>query len=93
MKNEMLKSPDTPHNVIIEGRGRISISGVLDVESFDENEIILDTSCGSMFISGEDMRVEKLSIETGDTVVEGHIICIEYNDKKAGKQGFWSKLF
>ena len=93
MKNEMPKNPNIPHNVIIEGREKISISGVLDVESFDENEILLETSCGSMAVVGEDMRVDKLSIETGDIVIEGRIVCIEYNDKKTGRQSLWSKLF
>ena len=93
MKNEMQNNTNIPHNIIVEGREKISISGVLDVESFDENEIVLETSRGDMIISGEDMRVEKLSIEAGDTIIEGHIMCIEYNDKIRKKEGFWSRIF
>lgn len=93
MKNELMSKLDLPHNVIIEGREKISISGVIDVESFDENEILIETSIGNMCIVGEDMRVEKLSIETGDTVIEGRITCIEYNDRKTTREGFWSKIF
>ena len=94
MKNELQTvNTGAPNNVIIEDRKRMSISGVLDVESFDENEISLNTTGGNIFVTGEDMRVERLSIETGDIVIEGYIICIEYSDKHRVKEGFWSRLF
>lgn len=94
MKNELQTvNTGVPNNVIIEDRKRMSISGVLDVESFDENEISLNTTGGNILVTGEDMRVERLSIETGDIVIEGFIICIEYSDKHRGKEGFWSRLF
>ena len=94
MKNELQTvNTGVPNNVIIEDRKRMSISGVLDVESFDENEISLNTTGGNILVTGEDMRVERLSIETGDIVIEGFIICIEYNDKQRRKEGFWSRLF
>ncbi len=93
MRNEMQTNTSLPHNIIIEGRKKLSISGVVDVESFDENEIILETSQGIMLVSGEDMRIEKLSIEAGDAVIEGHIISIEYSEKDRRKESFWSKMF
>mgnify|MGYP003287684556 CR=1 FL=1 len=58
-----------------------------------ENEIILETSQGIMLVSGEDMRIEKLSIEAGDAVIEGHIISIEYSEKDRRKENFWSRMF
>ena len=91
MKQEMIKQ--TVHNVILEGRERISISGVIDVESFDEGEIIMETCKGNLIISGEGLKVEKLSIETGDTVVEGNITGLEYSEKGSNKGSFWSKIF
>lgn len=93
MKNDIANAANIPHNAIIEGREKLSITGVLDVESFDENEIIAETTRGTMIINGEDLRVEKLSIETGDAVIEGLVCCIEYNDRKTRKESFWSKIF
>lgn len=93
MKNDIPSTSNIPHNAIIEGREKLSITGVLDVESFDENEIIAETTRGAMIINGEDLRIEKLSIETGDAVVEGLVCCIEYSDKRGQKGSFWSKIF
>ena len=93
MKSELSKSPNMPHNVIIENKEKISITGVYDVRSFDENEVILVTSGGSMSVCGEDLRVEKLSVESGEIVIEGCILCIEYNEKDIRHESFWSKIF
>lgn len=91
MKNEPYKQ--TVHNVILEGRERVSISGVVDVESFDEQEIVMETCKGNLIITGEGLKVEKLSIETGDTIIEGNITGMEYSDKGSSKGSFWSKIF
>ena len=93
MKNELSKSANIPHNVIIENKEKISITGVYDVRSFDDNEVILDTSGGNMSVCGEDLRVEKLSIESGEIVIEGCIFCIEYSEKDVRRESFWSKIF
>lgn len=93
MKSENIIASEVPHNIILEGRRKISISGVLDVESFDEHEIIIETSKGMLTITGEDMRVDKLNIESKDTVIEGNIVCIEYNDAIREHGSFWSRIF
>lgn len=87
---------DVTQNVILENRKKLSISGVEDVESFDEDNIILYTEIGTLNIKGEDLHINKLSVETGEVVVEGDIISINYTDDEAGKSrggGFLAKLF
>ena len=82
------------HNLIIEGRGRAAISGVTDVESFDENEIIMATSMGVLFLRGTGLRIDRLSLDTGDVTIEGTIIKLEYEDDVREPQGgFFSRLF
>lgn len=84
------------HNVIIENRKKLSISGVEDVESFDEDSIVLYTGLGSMTIRGEDLHINKLSVESGEVVIEGEIDSLAYSDAGEGKNrgsGFFSRLF
>ena len=90
---EVNRNTGIPHNIIMEGRERVSVSGVLDVENFDEKEIVMETSKGCLTISGDGLRVEKLSIEAGDTIIEGNIVCVEYNDQRGRGGSFWSKIF
>jgi sporulation protein YabP len=87
------KAAELPHNVIIEGRRRISVSGVDDVESFDEGEIVMGTSQGVLVLQGKELRIEKLSLDSGDVSVEGVIDRLEYEDDVHTSGGFFSRLF
>jgi len=84
-----------PHNLIIEGRSRIAVSGVTDVESFDEHEIIMATSMGVLFLRGSGLRIDKLSLDTGDVTIEGTVDKFEYEDDAhiAPGGGFFARLF
>ena len=52
------------HSMSMEGRSRLSVSGVEEVESFDEREIVMITGCGSMIIRGEELSISRLSLRT-----------------------------
>ncbi len=85
---------ETTNNVIMENRKKVSISGVEDVESFDEDSIILYTGIGVMNIKGEDLHINKLSIESGEVVIEGEINSITYTDSDGRSGGgFLGRLF
>jgi sporulation protein YabP len=86
-------SPDSPHNIIMNSRSKLSITGVSDVESFDENEIVLSTSQGTMFIRGSNLHIGKLSLDSGDMTVDGTFDCIEYEDDGKSQGGFFSRMF
>ena len=90
---ERQKTVELHHNVIMEGRRRISVSGVDDVESFDENEIVMGTSQGLLVLQGKELRIEKLSLDTGDVMVEGVIDKLEYVEDVRVTGGFFSRLF
>ena len=68
-------------NIILENREKITISGVLDVLSFDDQIIILETELGLLSIKGDSLKINKLSIDTGDVIVEGDIINLGYSEK------------
>ena len=82
-----------PHHVVLEERKSLTVSGVEDVERFDENTIVLSTSKGVMVVTGEDLHIEKLSLDGGDLKVEGDIDSVSYEDDGAGSRGgFLSRL-
>ena len=91
--DDRYKVAELPHNVILEGRRRLSISGVSDVESFDEHEIVMGTAQGILVLQGQELRIEKLSLDSGDVVVEGLINKLEYEDQSLPTQGFFARLF
>ncbi len=83
------------HSVTIDNREKISISGVEDVESFDEETIIVYTSMGTLTLKGGDFRISKLNVDSGELIVEGEMDSIAYSDEHArDKSGsFFGKLF
>ena len=72
-------------NLILENRGKLSVSGVLDVLSFDDQVIIIETELGLLTIKGENLRINKLSIDTSEVIVEGEISFLAYSDKEQEK--------
>ena len=71
---------DVTHNVIMENRGKLSISGVEDVDSFNEEEIVLQTEMGILKLHGCDLHISKLSVEIGEVVITGKVSAMEYDD-------------
>ena len=90
---EKYKKTEQPHNLILEGRRRLSISGVVDVENFDEREVVLDTVCGALIIKGSELHMEKLSLEGGDLVLEGDVESMTYETRMKERGTLWSRLF
>lgn len=82
-------------NLVLENRSRLNISGVLDVLSFDDQIIIVDTELGMLTVKGENLRINKLSIDTSEVIVEGEIISLTYSSKDIDKknEGFFGKIF
>lgn len=81
-----------PHNVIIEDRERISVSGVEEVDSFDEKQIILRTSKGNLILRGTGLHIDKLSLDTGEMSVTGILTDLGYEETAPGGS-LWSRLF
>ena len=62
-------TPEAAHHILLEGREQLTVSGVEEVESFDENTIVMVTSKGTLVVRGEDLHIEKLSLDGGDLKV------------------------
>lgn len=82
-------------NVILENRQKLSISGVLDVLSFDDQVVMVETELGLLTVKGEEIKINKLSIDTSEVIVEGDISYLAYSEKtqEKNKQSLISKIF
>ena len=82
-------------NLVLENRNKLNVTGVKDVLSFDDEVIIMETELGLLTIKGEKLKINKLSIDTGDVIVEGEISNLGYSDhsKKEQEGSFLSKIF
>ena len=87
------KKPEVPSSITLQARRKLTLTGVEDVESFDENTIILYTTGGLLVIRGQDLHIEKLNIDGGDLSVEGTVDSLSYEDTNGRTGGFWSRLF
>lgn len=83
---------EVSHHIILEGREELSVSGVEEVESFDENTIIMVTNKGTLVVRGEDLHIEKLSLDGGDLRVEGMVDSLTYEEERSGRPGFFGRL-
>ncbi len=76
------------HNLILENRKKLSVSGIEEVESFNEEEIILRTSSsGVLVIKGKCLHINKLNVDTGDVNIAGEITNMDYVDESAKTKG------
>ena len=88
----MQKSAEQPHNIIMENRRELRISGVKDIDSFTETKIVLSTVMGELVIKGEDLHVSALELETGDFSMTGKIKSLCYNSFSSSENLF-SRMF
>lgn len=73
-------------NLVLENREKLSISGVNDVLSFDDQIVILETGLGLLTIKGENLRINKLSIDSEEVIIEGTINNLMYSEKDIEKK-------
>ncbi len=95
----MIEDKKTPkpkvQNLILENRERLSISGVIDVESFNDESVIVDTELGVLVVRGMDLHINKLNIDSSELSVEGDIVSCEYSERDGSrsKGGFFARMF
>ena len=90
------KRPSGRHTVVIDRREALSVTGVVDVLSFDEETIITETEMGILILRGENLHVNRLNLETGDLEIDGLISHLTYEDSAGyskGGKNFLGKLF
>ena len=80
------------HNLMLDNRRKLIISGAEDVSGFNEETVSVKTTAGTLIIKGSGLHIEKLNLETGDVSVEGMINSLQYIGSDSSRSRF-SKLF
>lgn len=80
------------HNIIMEDRKNLRISGVNEIDNFTESRIILSTALGELVIKGDDLHVISLDAESGDFIMTGNINSLVYS-RNSVLDGPVKKLF
>ncbi|MBO4848332.1 MAG: sporulation protein YabP [Clostridia bacterium] len=81
------------HSVHIDDRGLITVTGVTDVGSFNESEVVLMTQDGGMLIEGGELHITKLDLAEGQVIVSGEICAVEYDDPPEKRGSLLSRMF
>ena len=81
------------HSIHLENRELMSITGVKDAASFNENEVLLVTDAGALTVDGAGLHITKLDLDEGQVIIEGQIIAFEYEDAPEPKPGLLSRMF
>ncbi|MDO5806032.1 MAG: sporulation protein YabP [Eubacteriales bacterium] len=92
MERSTAEKQSLPHGISLQDRKKLSVSGVSDVANFDENQIIIVTQQGTLFVRGGDLHVDQLNLDAGELRISGRIDCMEYDDGGAAG-GFLRRLF
>lgn len=90
---EEKKSFKAAHNIIMESRKQLTITGVMDIDSFDEEQVIVFTEEGELTIRGINLHINKIDVDTGDLSMEGEIDSLSYTENRPQKGGMFSRLF
>lgn len=83
----------SPHTLLLENRERLSITGVSDVDSFDDSLITAFTKDSRITITGQELHIGRLCTEEGELLVEGRIISVSYSENLPVKGGILGKIF
>lgn len=93
--NSSNKGTVQEHDVIMRSRKLLDITGVKQVESFDNEEFLLETVMGFLAIRGQNLQMKNLDVEKGVVSIKGRVYDISYLDEHQTEKakGFFSKLF
>ena len=93
---ELYKQGRGVHKLTLTNRGALSINGVVDVISFDLNEVLLETEAGMLTVKGQDLHVNRLTLEKGEVEISGNIDSLLYSEVSGYGQkaeSFLARLF
>ena len=93
MAEEKKNTVQLPHHLILEDRRALTVSGVSDVDSFDELTVVIYTEMGELTDKGQGLHINRLNVETGELTLEGSVDSLTYTEIHSRSGGFFGKLF
>ena len=81
------------HNLILENRKSLTVTGVSDVSGFDEQSVVMATELGELTVRGGDLHINKFSLETGELNLDGDIYSLTYAENRQQSGSFFSRIF
>lgn len=80
-----------PHKLSLDGRNKLTMTGVTEVISFDDTAVILSTTLGNLTVHGQQLQLKNLSLEGGQVAVEGNVAALVYEEPR--RSGGLRRLF
>lgn len=90
------KTSIRPHRLTLDNRAQSTVTGIREVVSFDENQVVLDTDMGLLTIKGKDLHVSRLTLEKGEVDLNGTVDSLSYSSNEALRksgESLLSRLF
>ncbi len=84
--------PAQAHKLSLDERKKLTVSGVTEVVSFEENGVVLRTVRGELLVRGQELHLKTLSLDGGTVAVEGAVTALVYEEPRR-EGGFFSRLF
>ena len=82
MNNEEKKSMGA-HNLILEERGSLTVTGVEDIDSFDDQTVVIYTGLGELTVRGNQLHIERIDLQAGELELQGQVDALTYADQPA----------
>lgn len=93
-EKKIMEKTSLNHNVIMENREKVIVTGVIDIHSFDDELVLTETDMGILTIKGRDLKLNKLNLDNTELIIEGEIILLQYSDTDSMKKGsMFNKIF
>ena len=92
MNNEEKKSMGA-HNLILEERGSLTVTGVEDIDSFDDQTVVIYTGLGELTVRGNQLHIERIDLQAGELELLGQVDALTYADQPAVRGGFFARIF
>ena len=81
------------HNLILEERGSLTVTGVEDIDSFDDQTVVIYTGLGELTVRGNQLHIERIDLQAGELELQGQVYALTYADQPAVRGGFFARIF
>lgn len=88
----MADTQGLPHSLSLNERKKLTMTGVTEVVSFDDQWVVLKTALGTLTVQGQNLQLKQLTLDGGNVAVDGEISSLVYEQPRA-KGGWASRLF